>query len=104
MKRDMTEDFILLEIFKGRCPKCREMAYTIHELEPRARGSTSMRRMNRTPICVRCHNDYHSKGASEKNVNEWKAIIKEYLTIIGTWDLYNVDDNSEGTQHLRKLL
>ena len=95
-RRDLSEDFLLLEIFGGRCPnpKChRAWASTIHELEPRARGEQSMRRTNRTPICKECHEEFHRKGASEKNINAWKAIIEAYLKAIGNWERYVDTEN-----------
>ena len=87
-KLELSDDFRLLEIFDGRCPMCRSMATTIHELEPRSRGSASMRFTNRTPICDECHNEFHRKGASEKNIDAWKKIIRSYLEQIGRLELY----------------
>ena len=87
-KRDLSEDFRLLEVFDGRCPSCRSMAVTIHELEPRSRGIASMRFTNRTPICDTCHNEFHRLGASKNNIAKWKKIIVKYLTEIGNLELY----------------
>jgi 5-methylcytosine-specific restriction endonuclease McrA len=87
-KRDLSDDFRLLDIFDGRCPMCRSMATTIHELEPRSRGERSMRFTNRTPICDPCHNEFHRLGASEKNIGKWKKQIEKYLTQIGRLELY----------------
>lgn len=87
-KLDLSDDFRLLEIFRGRCP-CRRMAVTIHELEPRSRGKSSMRFTNRTPICFECHNEFHRKGASKKNIVDWKDKIEKYLRAIGTWEQYH---------------
>ena len=90
--RDFTKDFELLEMFGGRCPnpKCgRSWASTIHELEPRSRGSYSMRVTNRVPICKNCHEEFHRLGASKKNIDRWKVIIENYLKAIGNWELYH---------------
>ena len=90
-ERDLSDDFKLLEMFDGRCPNCRSMAATIHELEPRSRGKASMRLTNRTPICDNCHNEFHRLGASKKQVDKWKKIVSHYLKVIGRLEQY-VDD------------
>lgn len=77
-----------MELFRNRCPKCRKTASTVHELEPRSRGAASMRMQNRTAICSTCHAEFHRQGASDKNIREWKELIKTYLTRIGNYTAY----------------
>ena len=79
---------LLFRIFKGRCPKCRKIAVTIHELIPRSRGISSMVLTNRTPICFDCHDEFHHNGASPSQISEWHSIIKQYLINIGTAEEY----------------
>jgi len=78
----------VVEIFNGRCPKCRRGYSTVHELEPRSRGTHTLRMQNRTAICYYCHIEYHNLGASKKNIAEWTEIIKKYLTSIGRYEEY----------------
>ena len=78
----------VLSLFKDRCPKCRNIANTVHELEPRSRGQYTMRMQNRTAICDKCHDEFHQQGASEVNVSVWKEIIFDFLMDIGTWVVY----------------
>jgi hypothetical protein len=78
----------VLSLFKDRCPKCRRIANTVHELEPRSRGVTTMRMQNRTAICDPCHEEFHKQGASEHNISVWKEIIFDYLQDAGTWEVY----------------
>ena len=77
-----------MRLFKNRCPQCRGIAHTVHELEPRSRGITSMRMQNRTAICHPCHDAFHRLGASNSNILRWKEIIKDYLTSIGAYEEY----------------
>jgi transposase-like protein len=83
-----SDDLLLYEIFKGRCPKCRRVAVTIHELAPRSRGAGSMLFTNRTPICAECHDTFHRNGASPSQIEIWHGIIKTYLINIGTSEQY----------------
>lgn len=85
------ENNLLYKLFRGRCPKCKRWAVTIHELEPRSRGKDSMRRNNRTPIDAECHEEFHRQGASEENIEAWKLIIKTYLVNLGNWEEYNAE-------------
>lgn len=77
----------VLELFEYRCP-CRMRAHTVHELIPRSRGSRSNGMQNRTAICLKCHDEFHSKGSSETSIGEWRQKIFIYLSSIGKWDEY----------------
>lgn len=76
------------QIFNYRCPKCRRASYTVHELEPRARGKYTLLMQNRTAICFECHDNFHGKGASMEQIHEWQDYIKSYLKSIGRWEEY----------------
>ena len=84
----LSDKDIIEKVFKNRCPKCRRLAATIHELEPRSRGKASLKLQNRTAIDRECHEEYHRLGASDKRIAEWEEYIEKYLRSIGTWELY----------------
>lgn len=88
IEHDPLDDEFLYKVFHGRCPKCKQWAVTIHELIPRSRGKRSMEITNRTPICARCHEEFHHYGASSVQIDTWHGIIKQYLESIGTWEQY----------------
>lgn len=86
----------VMDLFVGRCPKCRKGATTVHELEPRSRGQKSLQMQNRTAICYWCHLEFHNLGASKENIERWKVHIQKYLTSIGKYDEYLNWGKNEG--------
>ena len=82
----------VLQIFKYRCPRCRQSAFVVHELEPRSRGENSMRMKNRCVICFTCHEEFHRAGASDWKIKEVKDDVAAYLVAIGNWEEYSTWD------------
>lgn len=82
----------VLKIFDYRCPRCRQYATVVHELEPRSRGQKSMRMDNRCAICHICHEQYHALGATDVNILEWKEDIRKYMVSLGRWVEYSTWD------------
>jgi len=54
----------VLAYFHGRCIVCPASATVVHEIEPRARGETSMRFENRVALCAEHHEWAHNVGAN----------------------------------------
>lgn len=88
----------VLDLFKYRCPRCRQSAFVVHELEPRSRGEDSMRMDNRCAICFLCHENFHAHGATDLNISDWREDIKKYLIAIGNWEEYSNWDRVNNEQ------
>ena len=59
------EELEIFDLFSGRCIKCGEPSTVIHEDVPKSRRpKTWMKKENRSPLCVSCHNWAHYKGTS----------------------------------------
>lgn len=78
----------VMEIFNGRCPRCRRVAIEVHELEPRSRGRKSMAMQNRVAVDRICHDEFHRIGATQANISAWEEYIQSYLTNTGRWEEY----------------
>ena len=62
------EELEIFDLFDGKCIRfhsCHNMAEVIHEDVPKSRRpKTWMKKENRSPLCVSCHNWAHYKGTS----------------------------------------
>lgn len=72
-----------MKLFAHRCVDCRRPASDIHELEPRSRGSRAFAKGNQVAICRRCHDKFHSLGASPENIARLRQKAYNFLTAMG---------------------
>ena len=58
------EELGIFALFSYRCAKCGESAVTLHEIVPKSkRPKTWNEPSNRIPLCNKCHNFCHARGA-----------------------------------------
>lgn len=85
----ITSNQEVIDLFRGKCVRCRKSAKTVHEIVPRSLApKTWMKLSNRVPLCDECHEWAHSRGTNnsaeeltrlrEQRLSEYASTQQEF--------------------------